>query len=324
MGTPLLRKYLHKQIPHWQTHKIQLKYGDCLCAIRQSSFIEKHSIYLYRRMKNLYLRSITGIVFVSLVIGSTLYSPVSFTFFFALITALSIYEFGTIVNKTEEVHINRNITTLAGIFLYLSFAYFCYNPQQSGIFIPYLIFFLYLFISELYLKHKNPINNWAYTAMSQMYVALPFSLLQVLAYHGSGEVTLYNPILPLSIFIFNWTNDTGAYCTGMLFGKHRLFERISPKKSWEGSFGGAILSIITAIILSLNFSFLNTWEWIGLGLVIVVFGTFGDLVESLLKRTLGIKDSGNILPGHGGMLDRFDSSLLAIPAATVYLYLLGL
>lgn len=162
--------------------------------------------------------------------------------------------------------------------------------------------------------------------MSQMYIALSFSLLNVLAYHSvaTGAATEFNPILPLSIFIFNWVNDTGAYCTGMLFGKHRLFERISPKKSWEGSFGGAVFSIIVAIVMSLFFDFMNMPEWIGLGLTVVVFGTWGDLTESLMKRTLGIKDSGNILPGHGGMLDRFDSSLMAIPAAVVYLYIITL
>lgn len=110
----------------------------------------------------------------------------------------------------------------------------------------------------------------------------------------------------------------------MLFGKHRLFERISPKKSWEGSIGGAVFCIIAAVVLSHYFTFLTVGEWIGLGLTIVVFGTWGDLTESLFKRTLGIKDSGNILPGHGGMLDRFDSTLMAVPAAVVYLYILSL
>ena len=130
--------------------------------------------------------------------------------------------------------------------------------------------------------------------------------------------------LPLSIFIFNWVNDTGAYCTGMLFGKHKLFERISPKKSWEGSIGGSVFCIISSFILAHFFPFMSTGVWIGLALTVVIFGTWGDLTESLLKRRLGIKDSGNILPGHGGMLDRFDSAILAIPAAVVYLYVVSL
>ena len=141
---------------------------------------------------------------------------------------------------------------------------------------------------------------------------------------GSG--VSYDMLLPLSVFVFLWVNDSGAYCDGSLLGKHKLFPRISPGKTWEGSIGGGILVIIVAAIigyLANNGAETHTLSmvgWIGLGLVVVVFGTWGDLVESLFKRTLGVKDSGSILPGHGGMMDRFDSSLMAIPAAVVYLY----
>ena len=273
-------------------------------------------------MKSNFLqRAITGVIFVAVLVGCILGGPISFTILFALISALTINEFGNIVNR-----MNKPISILAGLFLFLCFGYIGVVPGANEIFIPYLFLILYLFISELYKKQPNPLNNWAYAMMSQIYIALSFALLNVLAYHSSAteSVSQYNPILPLSIFIFNWVNDTGAYCTGMLFGKHRLFERISPKKSWEGSIGGAVFSIIAAIVLAHFFTFLSTGVWIGLGLTVVVFGTWGDLTESLMKRTLGIKDSGNILPGHGGMLDRFDSTLMAVPAAVVYLYLVGL
>ena len=278
-------------------------------------------------MKSNFLqRAITGIIFVAVLVGCILGGPISFTILFALISALTINEFGTIVNRMENTRMNKPISILAGLFLFLCFGYIGVVPGANEIFIPYLFLILYLFISELYKKQPNPLNNWAYAMMSQIYIALSFALLNVLAYHSSAadSVSQYNPILPLSIFIFNWVNDTGAYCTGMLFGKHRLFERISPKKSWEGSIGGAVFSIIAAIILAHFFTFLSTGIWIGLGLTVVVFGTWGDLTESLMKRTLGIKDSGNILPGHGGMLDRFDSTLMAVPAAVVYLYVVGL
>ena len=136
---------------------------------------------------------------------------------------------------------------------------------------------------------------------------------------------------PLAVFVFLWINDTGAYLCGSLLGKHKLFPRISPGKSWEGSIGGGLLVVAIAVLIwyltdqyGVNDLSLNVYEWAGLGLTVVIFGTWGDLVESLFKRTLGIKDSGNILPGHGGMLDRFDSSLLAIPAVVVYLYTLTL
>ena len=276
---------------------------------------------------NFIQRAITGVIFVGVLIGCILGGPISFSLLFALITALTIHEFGTIGSKQPDVEINKPICMLAGVFLFFGFAYLGVMPGQSEILIPYLFLLIYLLVSELYLKKKNPLNNWAYTMMSQVYIALSFSMLNVLAYHSVGGTSpyqiQYNPILPLSIFIFTWINDTGAYCTGMLFGKHRLFERISPKKSWEGSIGGGVFSIIAAILMAHFFPFMSIGVWIGLALTVVVFGTWGDLTESLLKRTLGIKDSGNILPGHGGMLDRFDSTLMAVPAAVVYLYVIS-
>lgn len=282
-------------------------------------------------MKNNFIqRAITGIIFVGVLIGCILGGPISFTLLFTLITALTIHEFGVIISKQPDVEINKPICMLAGVFLFFGFAYLGVMPGQTEILIPYLFLIIYLLVSELYLKKKNPLNNWAYAMMSQIYIALSFAMLNVLAYHSignEGELSnyqvQYNPILPLSIFIFTWINDTGAYCTGMLFGKHRLFERISPKKSWEGSIGGGVFSIIAAIVMAHYFPFMPISIWIGLALTVVIFGTLGDLTESLLKRTIGIKDSGNILPGHGGMLDRFDSTLMAVPAAVVYLYIIS-
>ena len=282
-------------------------------------------------MKNNFIqRAITGIIFVGVLIGCILGGPISFSLLFALITALTIHEFGVIISKQPDVEINKPICMLAGVFLFFGFAYLGVMPGQTEILIPYLFLIIYLLVSELYLKKKNPLNNWAYAMMSQIYIALSFAMLNVLAYHSignEGELSnyqvQYNPILPLSIFIFTWINDTGAYCTGILFGKHRLFERISPKKSWEGSIGGGVFSIIAAIVMAHYFPFMSISIWRGLALNVVIFGTLGDLTESLLKRTIGIKDSGNILPGHGGMLDRFDSTLMAVPAAVVYLYIIS-
>ena len=277
-------------------------------------------------MKNFVQRAITGLLFVAVLIGSILGGPISFALLFSLIAILAVREFSQLVNKQEDVDVNVTASTAGALFLFLSFFYYGVNPQSTGIFIPYLLVLVYIMISELYLKRKNPIHNWAYAMLTQLYIALPFALLNVLAFHSNfttGE-THYNAILPLSIFIFNWVNDTGAYCTGMLFGKRRLFERISPKKSWEGSIGGALFSIVAACVMGYFFPFLSMGQWIGLSITIVVVGTWGDLTESLFKRQLGIKDSGSILPGHGGILDRFDSAILAIPAAVVYLYAISL
>lgn len=277
-------------------------------------------------MKSNFLqRAITGIIFVAVLIGCIVGGAVSFGILFAIISALAINEFCNLVNHVEGIQVNKRICILSGIFLFLCFS--IWNRSFTNRYIYSLFSFIYLSDGQRTLFEKeNPLNNWAYAMLSQMYIALPFALLNVLAFHSDETASLsqYNAILPLSIFIFNWVNDTGAYCTGMLFGKHKLFERISPKKSWEGSIGGGIFCIIASFLLSHFFPFMSTGVWIGLALTVVVFGTWGDLTESLLKRRLGIKDSGNILPGHGGMLDRFDSAILAIPAAVVYLYVVSL
>ena len=276
-------------------------------------------------MKSNFLqRAITGILFVGVLVGCILYDPWTSSALFVVISALTIREFGHLINQVEGVSINKNITMLAGVYLYMAVMAFCTNLSGSKIFLPYLLLIMYLMISELYLKKENPVMNWAYSMLSQLYIALPFAMLNVLSFHTNPMDTSvsYNPILPLSVFVFIWLSDTGAYCVGSLIGRHRLFERISPKKSWEGSIGGGIVAIGSSFIFAHYFPIMNMAEWAGLALIVVIFGTWGDLTESLLKRQLHIKDSGAILPGHGGMLDRFDSALMAIPAAVVYLYAL--
>lgn len=287
-------------------------------------------------MKNFIVRAITGVLFV-LVMLTCFLKPQAMVLLFALITGMSVWEFTGLVNDREGIQVNRFICTAAGVFLFFAVSGFCSDLTPSSVFIPYLLTIIYLFISGLFTRNEDPVHDWAYAMMSQMYIALPLSCISVLAFRAlpTGEVT-YNMLLPVSIFIFLWMNDTGAYCTGSLIGKHKLFPRVSPGKSWEGSVGGAIIVVFFACLMSwvdethLLESFglattetgLSQLEWIGLGVVVVIFGTLGDLVESLFKRTIGVKDSGNVLPGHGGMLDRFDSSLMAIPAAVVYIYTL--
>ena len=282
-------------------------------------------------MKNFIIRTITGIIFVAAIVSCFL-RPEAMVLLFSIITGLTVWEFTGLVNEREDVTVNRFISTVAGVYFFYAMTYYCIDMYagiaKSVVFIPYLVTIVYLLVAELYLKQKDPIQDWAYTMLAQIYIALPFSLINVLAFNATSEgYVAFNTLLPLSIFIFLWVNDSGAYCVGSLIGRHKLFPRISPGKSWEGSIGGAVFVLAAAYAISY---FLDTDQmlampvWLGLGLVVVVFGTWGDLVESLFKRTLGIKDSGNILPGHGGMLDRFDSSLLAIPAAVIYLYTISL
>jgi len=202
-------------------------------------------------MNNLIVRALTGIVFVAVLVGGTLFSPITFTVLFAAITGLTVWEFSTNVNRYAGASVNRLINTVAAVYLFVAFGGFCADYVPSKAFIPYLISVVYLLISELYLQKPDPLKNWAYAFASQMYVALAFALLNVLAfrYDALTNRTLFEPIYPLSIFLFLWTSDTGAYCCGSLLHKRfpaKLFERISPNKSWVGSIGGGILCLVVA------------------------------------------------------------------------------
>ena len=277
-------------------------------------------------MNNFIVRTITAVFFVAAIVCCFLRAE-AMIFLFALVTGLTIWEFTGLVNDRENVSVNRMICTVAGVYFFLAMAGYNSGITPAGVFVPYLITIVYLMVAELYLKQPDPVNDWAYTMMSQLYIALPFSMINVLAFRSAGSDITYTYLVPLSVFFFLWVNDAGAYICGSLLGKHKLFPRISPGKSWEGSIGGGILVMIVAVLIwhlseqyAVNDLHLSAFEWAGLGLVVVIFGTWGDLVESLFKRTLGIKDSGHILPGHGGMLDRFDSTLMAFPSAVVYLY----
>ncbi len=281
------------------------------------------------KQKNLVVRAITGVLFVTIMVVGFL-SPTAMVALFAVITALALWEYGGLVNdRVADTQINRFISTVAGVYFFIAVAAWRTGIVDNFVvMVPYVLSIIYLIISELYTRSRSAICNWAYTALGQIYIALPLSLINILAFEMApdGSGIHYDMLLPLSIFIFLWVNDSGAYTVGSLLGKHQLFPRISPHKSWEGSIGGGLFVLIAAGIIGWIANngaephTLSIPAWIGLGLTVVVFGTWGDLVESLFKRTLGIKDSGNILPGHGGILDRFDSSLMAIPAAVIYLY----
>ena len=281
-------------------------------------------------MKNFIIRTITSVFFVAAIVTCFL-NPNGMTFLFTIVTGMTIWEFAGLVNDRPHISINRFISTVSGVYLFLAMTGYNSGLTPATVFIPYLVSILYLMVAELYLKAEDPINNWAYTMLSQLYIALPFSLLNVLAFRSNGYEIQYSYLAPLAVFVFLWINDAGAYCVGSLLGRHKLFPRISPGKSWEGSIGGGVLVCVVAALVwyyteqyGVNDLGLSVCEWVGLGIVVVVFGTWGDLIESLFKRTIGIKDSGNILPGHGGMLDRFDSTLMAVPASVVYLYTLTL
>jgi phosphatidate cytidylyltransferase len=283
-------------------------------------------------VNNFIVRTLTGVAFVAVLVASIVYSPFSFGALFAVVSALSTMEFCNIVNKQAGVQTNVFISILASLMLFFAiFAYSCGYANAvllmpSSVFLPYLLTIIYLLVSQLYSGRENALASWAFTMMGQLYVALPFALLNCIAfvpYPQSSMGTAYIFMYPLAVFLFLWSSDSGAYCVGSLLGKkipYRLFPSISPNKSWIGSIGGTLLAVGVGAIISRFEPSLTLLQWMGFGLVVAIFGTWGDLVESQIKRQLGIKDSGNVLPGHGGMLDRFDSSLLAIPASLIYLH----
>lgn len=273
------------------------------------------------KLPNIVVRILAGAVFVGLLLAGMLINEYTFLIIFSVITVLSLYEFYGLVEKVAKVPVIRIWNILGGFFLFMGS--FCYCAFSTSIiaFVPYIAYLLLLFISELYFKRDNPIRSLAYSILGQVYIAVPFALTNYLVF--AYEPGSYRFVYILALLVFIWVNDSFAYLTGMAFGKHRLFERISPKKSWEGFLGGAAVSIASSLIFAHFFPNLSIPAWLGFAAVTVVFGTWGDLFESLVKRTLGVKDSGNMIPGHGGILDRFDSTILAIPAVFVYLVLLS-
>ena len=282
---------------------------------------------------NLLVRSLTGIAVVAVTVicllGGFLYSAI----LAALLAAFCTAEFVRIVNEGKEMHILRTTVILEVLWVCLSVWLFI-SPGVAGFnrnFAAAVSLFgiIAIMIDELFRLNESPILNLGVSLMPIIYIALPFALLPTLGvWCGYATGSSYNGWLPLSIFIFIWCNDVGAYCVGCTVGRHRLFPRISPHKSWEGSVGGAVFTVLAAILLPrlfpLQFGFFKAWIWILIAVFTVVFGTFGDLVESMIKREVGIKDSGRILPGHGGFLDRFDSTLLTVPAVSLLLLFLNL
>lgn len=268
-------------------------------------------------MTDLLRRSLTGAAFGIVIIAGIIIDPLVFAIVFSGIQIMMLKEFYSIT-ESEKIHPQKitgyilGVSLFASIFLYIS-GIVSLNLIFLFIPLPFIVF-----IFELYRKKENPITNIAFTLLGTIYISLPFSLLSLLVFWGHPEKQFY-PMLLLGVFLILWTYDSVAYLFGMLLGKHRLFERISPKKSWEGVIGGGIFAIIMGILNAVIFQSLELTSWIVIALIIIIFGTLGDLVESLIKRSLNIKDSGKILPGHGGVLDRFDSLLMAIPFIVTWL-----
>lgn len=273
-------------------------------------------------MQNLYTRTITGIIFVALIIGSLILHPLAFVAIIYVLMVAGLLEFFRLASN-NNVYPQRVVGYIVGsiVFFIPAIAALGMISPKSIAFLPLLIFAF--IITELFRNKPNSLQNITFSIFPVVYISIPLSILIFLT---SAIVTNNQPHwhIAFSFFIILWSHDTFAYLTGMALGKHKLFEKISPKKTWEGTIGGMIFGLVAAYVLSLLFIELNTLQWIAGALIITVSGTFGDLSESLLKRSFKVKDSGHIFPGHGGVLDRFDAVLFAAPAFFCYLIFLNL
>jgi phosphatidate cytidylyltransferase len=276
-------------------------------------------------MNALLQRGITGIVFVAVVVVAIFAGPFTFGLLFALTTALCLWEFYNIVlRRNQRRDIIRRLLALGmGMVPYgMAAAYQFDWFANKEIFVAYssLLFFPFiftLFIYELYTKSERPFVNVAFIVLGTVYIGVPFALLCFAAFPDQN----YQPEIVIGLLVMNWFNDSGAYMVGSRFGKTPLFPRISPKKTWEGGAGGLLGALIGALLLNQFTEVFTLYHWMGLAVIVVIFGDLGDLVESMLKRSFEIKDSGNLLPGHGGFLDRFDAFIFLLPFATAYILL---
>lgn len=267
------------------------------------------------QFNNLAQRLITATAGSAVVIAALVYSPWTYFAVFALITVLTLREF-YMLSGLDGMLPQKQFGILVGMLIFSSSFFIEFEHISYRYYFLLFPLMSFVYLIKLYKKNEEkPFTNIAFTFLGLFYVAVPFALLNIAAFEDGR----YNFEIPLGCLLILWANDSGAYFAGSLFGRTKLFERISPKKSWEGAAGGAVMAIGFAWGLSSYFLTLPVWQWISVGAIIVVCGDYGDLVESHLKRSIQIKDSGNTLPGHGGFLDRFDGLLISAPFIVAFL-----
>lgn len=297
------------------------------------------------KFSDLIVRAISGIVFVAIMVFCTVCRPWTLFALMGLLAALGVDEFLNISRKAwpDGEHGTLKAKILGIIeaevpFLVAEVPFMmlagqqlrntgtpCPMPTTDAAFhllaitvVVWLLAFMAQAVAYLFKPVERPIERLGTSVLAQVYVTLPLMCIAMMALLHSEPFWVF----PLALYVFLWIDDSGAYLTGSMLGKHKLMPRVSPGKTWEGSIGGAVLALTAAVIMAKLFPFMPLWKWLGMAATVVVTGTLGDLVESLFKRSLGLKDSGHIMPGHGGILDRIDSMLFAAPATLVYLLLI--
>lgn len=271
------------------------------------------------KKKNIMTRSISGTIYVALLVGAVLAGGIWIILLTSLFALIGVYEFIAMTSEGKFPRFASLLDMSAAVVLQVAAGlFFSASPHLfMTLVMVYLMIMAVRMVTQIYAVHRNPVSSLSRSMMAQMYIAMPLALLCVMCH-------LYQPAIVLALLIFIWVNDTGAFCVGSMIGRHKLFERISPKKTWEGFWGGMLFCVIAAFVMrglfSQYYGVMTYGDLCRLGILISIFATLGDLVESQIKRTCGVKDSGKLIPGHGGILDRIDSLLLVVPVASVYLY----
>lgn len=273
-------------------------------------------------MKDLARRSITGVVYILLMLCGAAFNPVVFALIFGGFMFLTQLEFYNLVEKAGSKP-RKNMGLGMGILFFV----ICFGMVNSLLPVKsYLIFvpaLSILLLFEAFSDRTAILQNSAITFTGFVYVAIPFGLLHFFVHPGYPNYPVFNSNVLIGVFFIVWIYDSMAYMTGSRLGKHKISKRISPNKSWEGLIGGAVFALLMGVLNSVLFPQPTIGEWLVISVLVIIFGTLGDMFESIIKRRLRVKDSGKMLPGHGGLLDRFDSLLFVIPVVYVWLSFSG-